>query len=159
MNPLDLFTRYRIVAELVVVAGAVIAFAMWWHNHNEAQQKIGYDRAVAEYQQKAVEAKAKADADAARFQKEKDDAIQAAAKREQDIKTTAAAATATVASLREQIASTGARMPAADLATARITAATLGQLFGDCAQRYTGLAEKADRHASDVKTLIESWPK
>ena len=33
------------------------------------------------------------------------------------------------------------------------------QLLLECAEQLTDLAEKADRHASDVKTLIEAWPK
>ena len=36
---------------------------------------------------------------------------------------------------------------------------TFSQLFIDSADRYRGLAEKADRHASDIKTLTDAWPK
>jgi len=32
-------------------------------------------------------------------------------------------------------------------------------VLADCSRRYQGMAEKAERHASDVKTLIDAWPK
>lgn len=35
----------------------------------------------------------------------------------------------------------------------------LPELFFDCSRRYIELAGKADGHASDAKTLTESWPK
>ena len=38
-------------------------------------------------------------------------------------------------------------------------AATEGKLLLNCAERYTELAGKADRHASDAQTLMEAWPK
>lgn len=37
-------------------------------------------------------------------------------------------------------------------------AATLSDVLNQCTERYTGVAEKADRHANDVKTLMDSWP-
>ena len=33
------------------------------------------------------------------------------------------------------------------------------ELLLDCSRRYVDLAGKADGHASDVKTLIDAWPK
>lgn len=33
------------------------------------------------------------------------------------------------------------------------------ELFLDCSRRYIDLAGKADGHASDVKTLMDAWPK
>lgn len=38
------------------------------------------------------------------------------------------------------------------------TAATAG-LLNQCAREYQTLAERADRHVSDIKTLTDSWPK
>ena len=35
----------------------------------------------------------------------------------------------------------------------------LPELFLDCSRRYFEVAGKADGHASDVKTLMDSWPK
>lgn len=38
-------------------------------------------------------------------------------------------------------------------------AAAVGVVLAQCTERYQGVAEKAERHASDVKTLIDAWPK
>ena len=38
-------------------------------------------------------------------------------------------------------------------------AAATSNVLADCSRRYQGMAAIADRHASDVKTLIEAWPK
>ena len=37
--------------------------------------------------------------------------------------------------------------------------ASISDLLLDCAENYQSLAEVADRHSSDVRTLIDSWPK
>lgn len=38
-------------------------------------------------------------------------------------------------------------------------ATALKDVFDQCSGAYGGLAEKADKHTSDVQTLTESWPK
>jgi hypothetical protein len=40
-----------------------------------------------------------------------------------------------------------------------VRATTAHQLLSDSAEAYQKLAETADRHANDVRTLIEGWPK
>jgi type II secretory pathway pseudopilin PulG len=40
-----------------------------------------------------------------------------------------------------------------------VTATTHAELFANCAARYQDLGAKADAHASDVKTLMDAWPK
>jgi hypothetical protein len=35
----------------------------------------------------------------------------------------------------------------------------LPELFLDCSRRYIDMAEKADGHANDAKTLMDAWPK
>lgn len=51
-------------------------------------------------------------------------------------------------------------MPSAcDASTPGVERAVTGnQLLLECAAEITDLAGKADRHASDVKTLMEAWP-
>lgn len=34
---------------------------------------------------------------------------------------------------------------------------TRGELFAECSQEYADLAEKADRHVHDIKTLTDAW--
>lgn len=44
-----------------------------------------------------------------------------------------------------------------DACTSR--AATFSQLLNQCGAAYQELGERADRHTSDIKTLIQAWPK
>lgn len=37
--------------------------------------------------------------------------------------------------------------------------ATFSRLLDQCGKEYRELGEHADRHVSDIKTLIEAWPK
>lgn len=38
-------------------------------------------------------------------------------------------------------------------------AAAVAGVLDQCSRRYQGLAAVADRHASDLKTMIDAWPK
>lgn len=40
-----------------------------------------------------------------------------------------------------------------------VAATATSELLAVCAERYTELAGKAEGHVSDLRTLIESWPK
>jgi len=51
------------------------------------------------------------------------------------------------------------RDAAASQAACLNRAATLGELLEASTDKYRELAEKAGRHANDVKTLTDSWPK
>ena len=35
----------------------------------------------------------------------------------------------------------------------------VGAVLTECTARYQGMASKAERHASDVRTLVDAWPK
>lgn len=54
------------------------------------------------------------------------------------------------------VPSFGALSFVADAATIRHAATTYSLVFGECVERYTGLAEKATRHVSDIQTLMEA---
>ena len=51
------------------------------------------------------------------------------------------------------------RAATADPDACPIATATLATVFGECVAEYSTLAANADRHASDVQTISESWPK
>lgn len=61
--------------------------------------------------------------------------------------------------LRKAIAARGDPVPGAPADANDQPAATVGQLFLECAAAYADMAAKAGGHASDVQTLTESWPK
>jgi hypothetical protein len=70
-----------------------------------------------------------------------------------------AAASAGAVSLRDEIAALRRDLPGLADDAVRERADSLGASLADCSREYTGVAVAADRHASDVKTLIDAWPK
>lgn len=93
------------------------------------------------------------------LQRQKDEAIHAATLRAQQNALAAAAARTELGGLRNQLAAAQRRLPDASRAAADQYTAALGELLDQCAASYSSLAEKADGHASDVRTLREAWPK
>ena len=96
--------------------------------------------------------------EAARLQKLKDEALNEANKIAQQNAKAAASARTELDRLRRQLAS------ANDLSTAscpstRDYATTLAVVFGECATRIGELAEKADGHSLDSRTLNGAFPK
>lgn len=96
-------------------------------------------------------------AESERLQKVKDDALAEAEKRAADNKVAAGRARTELDSLRRAVsgAATGTD-PACKAIADR--AATLGDVFGECAGELTEVARAADAHASDLRTFQESWP-
>ncbi len=60
--------------------------------------------------------------------------------------------------LRDQSAEGARRLAAAPPAAVLEYAAALRAVFDDCRAAYAGMVEKADGHASDVRTHREAWP-
>lgn len=92
------------------------------------------------------------------MQRKKDDALRLAAKRAQDNAAAAAAARAERDGLRNQINTATTALPTATCASSRDYAATAAALFDQCAAALEELATKADGHATDSRTLTNSWP-
>ena len=70
----------------------------------------------------------------------------------------AAVATRNVGRLREQLSEADKRIATASSAAVREYAATANKLLGQCSQRYTELAAKADGHALDARVCRAAWP-
>jgi hypothetical protein len=60
--------------------------------------------------------------------------------------------------LRDQSADAARRLAAAPPAAVLEYAVAVNSVFNDCRAAYAGMVEKADGHASDVRTLREAWP-
>ncbi|PTT37387.1 hypothetical protein DBR23_17640 [Acidovorax sp. HMWF018] len=60
--------------------------------------------------------------------------------------------------LRDQNADAARRLAAASPGAVLEYATALGAVFEDCRAAYAGMVEKADGHASDVRTLRDAWP-
>ena len=142
---------------IAAAASLVIGLATGWTaNGWRLNGKI--DRMVAEHSQALAQAGQNAILEAARLQKQKDEDVNEANRIAQVNAKAAAAARSELDRLRRQLASTN------DLSTAtcpstRDYAATLATVFGECATRIGELAEKADGHAVDSRTLEGAWPK
>lgn len=137
-------------------ASLVTAVAVWsFQGYRYGEQIATMQKEAAEATTKAVKAamdKTQAD------QERKDNALKEANLRSQKNALAAAAANRANDSLRDQLATARAGLPQATCEAARNYAATLSDVFGQCTERLTELAAKADGHASDAKTLDQAWP-
>lgn len=140
------------------ILGAVVAATGAWQTQNWR-----YGTEIAKLKQKhsdEVSANAaKALEDYTRMERTKNEAIKAANARADANKAAAAGARAAADSLRSDLASVPARIESATREAVNQYATTVSGLLDQCSARYTGMAEKAQGHASDVRTLMEAWPK
>ena len=146
-------------AKALIVAAALAAAVFLWNRFLDHQQSIGYDRAVAEYNVKLIAAKDAADKETARLTLQLKEAQDGQAKRDQTIRATAAAAASASTGLLNALDTIRNSVSGATTDALRHTATTLANVFGECQDRYRSVAEKADRHSSDSRTLMEAWPK
>ena len=150
MMIVPLWVKALIVAALLAIAAAAV------NRYLDTVEQRGYDRAVLEYQAKLITAQNAATEERNRMQAAVDAAIKGRNDREKSIRAVADAAGVAVGGLRNELDAIRAGMSVADAATLRNAATTYSVVFGECVERYTGLAEKADRHVSDIQTLMEA---
>lgn len=68
----------------------------------------------------------------------------------------------TANSLRNDLTTARARLSAAGTdpgGTLAEYARTITDVFGECTERYRGVAEKADKHEADAAMMQEAWPR
>lgn len=145
--------------------GATALALLLWGTHWKAyelgqtgvQAQWAQDRAAsAEAKtQSEITARAQEQAWADQQTKERNHAIA----RETQIRADADGAHVAADSLRAQLTDTARRMSSLAPAACVDTGTALTELLAQCADRYTDLAAKADRHVSDLQTLMGSWPK
>ena len=95
----------------------------------------------------------------AAWQKQKDEALDEANKRALKAKADADRLRAANVSLRDDLAASRSQLSGASCDSVRKRAATLTDVFEQCAIQYSDVAGEADRLAIDRDTLIKSWPK
>lgn len=150
--------RYKVAAEVLAVFALLIAIGWLYHWHCEQQQDIGAAKIQALWdKQKLVDAETYLIRSEAN-QTAKDAAVKKRDDNDATIKTLAAGSAAAATSLRDALAANRGSNSATTLQTLIDRANTTGDLLGDCAERYRGVAEKADRHANDARTLSDAWP-
>ena len=143
-----------IKALIVAAILAAITFAV--NNYLSSVEQRGYDRAVSEYRMKLIEAQNDAIAERNRLQGLVDAAIKGRSEREKTIQKSAAATGALVAGVRNELEAIRDGLSVATIDALRHSTATLSVVFGECTERYSGLAEKATRHVSDIRAITES---
>lgn len=137
----------------LVVIGGFVGFK-WWTSSliEQGRQEV---RAEVEAITKAQEQAAAAIT--ANLEAQKDEAIKQAEERAKRNAVAAAGARRELERLRAEIGST--EFVAADSCTAAIDrAAALGELLGECSERYSEVAAKADGHANDAAAFLAAWP-
>jgi hypothetical protein len=149
---------YKLAFEIAAF-GALAAGAMYGaHQFLEHERDIGRAEVQVRWD-KQIDA----DKEAARKREgeltdQRDQAIAQGATRETLIRTLAAGSGAANLGLRDTLAAIRAGVPTATVDALGKSVATLTTIFADCSGRYQALAERSDRHASDVRTLQGAWP-
>lgn len=139
------------------LASALSAGGAWIWQANAYTAKIAaMEKAQAEQTATAIK---KALDDTVKLQRKKDAALKSAEARSAALRAAAAVAAAESDSLRTQLAEARLRLPDATATACRAYALSLNTVLDQCQRRIGELASKADGHAADVRTLLESWPK
>ena len=142
----------------LLIAAVAVALGFAWNGFIKHEQNIGYDKAVAEYNVKLLAAKEAADKREQELSAQVQEAQANGLKREETIRTLAAAVGKSSDSLRNTANAIRLGLPHATVEAARTAADAFATVFTDCQGRYADVAAKADGHASDVRTLEEAWP-
>lgn len=155
MNPLSFVPLpYRLVlAGLLVIA--LIGFG-WVKGADHVQSR--WDKAKTEQLQAALAADQAARDKERSMQQKLNEAQNAAIEREKALRADYAAVHAAARGVRDTVTALRGQLAAASPEACHATADAALAVFGECADRYRAVAEAADGHASDVRTLSEAWP-
>lgn len=135
-----------------MLAAAIFGWMVNGWRLNAKINQINADHATA--LTKAFEA---SQAETARMQREKDDALAKAQETAQRNAAAAATARRERDRLRDQLTASQAYFAAATHAAIVDYATTLTVIFEQCTAEYLDMAEKADGHALDAATLYNGW--
>lgn len=143
------------VAILLIVT--VFYFLGWSRGGNEVQAE--WDKAKTKQLDVAIAAE-RANRDKEQSMEQKlNEAQNAAIARENALHADYVAAHTAVLGLRDTVTTLRGQLSSAPLEACRVTADLALKVFGDCTDQYREVAEAADRHASDARTLSDAWPR
>ncbi len=144
-------------AAAAIIAAALAATGAW------QVQNWRYGEQIASIRADAAESTARAEkaAQLVRETRQQDvtNAVKNATRRAQVARADADNARAELDRLRDDLRASAVPASGDACTAADQRAATLAELFGQCAGAYTSLARTADGHANDVRTLTDAWPK
>ena len=144
-----------------IVAAVAVGFGIAWNLQGIriASLEAESSRYRAEVELNAIAAKRAAMDRENHWRMEVENARINAKAREMRLKKDVAAAQSAVSGLRNDLATLRARLATSPEDACINTAAALGELLGQCGEAYQSMAEVADGHVNDIRTLTESWPK
>jgi hypothetical protein len=152
------FAPYRLGIEIGVISALLAGSTFGVHEFLEHERDIGRAEVQARWdKQKAEDAVLRAQRET-ELKNQVATAVAEGQTRENLIRTLAAGSSSASNSLRSTLATISSSVPSATVDALRLSTTTLASVLGDCQGRYRDLAEKADHHASDVKTLTQAWP-
>ena len=153
-NPVGLFLEHRMPIQLIAaLLISVAGFGSGWK-----VQQWRMDAQEAERAKRELVAIQDAAASSIRRQENIIEAQGRAVLRERQLRDAAAVSRGALVSV-SNAAGEALRAAQDSHASCTVSAAALADVFGQCGQRYEALGAKASRHASDVQTLVEAWPK
>jgi septal ring factor EnvC (AmiA/AmiB activator) len=146
-----------------LAAAGLAAFLAWNYQGARLGADLAEARAAAVGEKLAVSTAQRA-ADARLRQAEQSintknqEALNAAIKKQNSLQADAARAGRERDSLRRQLSNAERRLADASPSALIEYSNTLNQLLGQCSERYTELAKRADGHAVDAETCRAAWP-
>ena len=146
----------RILIVLSVLVAVASFIAGWvtngWRLENTIHEmEVQYETSLADAATAALE-------QYEAMERQKQEAIDAASRLAKENYAAASAARADADRLRQQLAEARRTLPAASVAAARKHAAALNVVLNECVAELEAMAEHADGHALDARTLQRSWP-
>ena len=147
-----------VAIKALLIAAVVVALGFAWNGFIKHEQNVGYQKAVAEYNVKLLAAKEAADRREQELTTQVQEAQANGLKREETIRTLAAAVGKSSDSLRNTANAIRLGLPHATVEAARTAADAFATVFTDCQRSCVEVARASDGHASDVRTLEEAWP-
>lgn len=157
------------IPRAAIMAGAASAavafgFAIGW-GANGWRLGAGLERAKSEASQYRAEVLAEKAAASERVRKVEGDwnakyqaALNAGRDRERVLRADLVAVRDAASGLRTQAAEAARRLAQSPAPAVLDYANTLGDVFAECSARYGEVAQAADGHASDARTILEAWP-
>lgn len=154
-----LLSRYKLLIEIVLIGALAVGAACGVHQFLEHERQIGRDEVQARWDRQQEFDKEAARVKEAEFTTRLNEAIQNGVIREQTIRTLATASGNANLGLRDTLAAIRDGVPDATIEALGKSVTALSSVLAKCTGRYIDVAERADRHASDAKTLSDAWPK
>lgn len=147
-----------VVQAVSIIAIALAIFGAGYHvrdlraDRDAAQAELAHNKAMLRAAEAAIEKTTS-------LNQAVKDAQDAARNREPTLRAAADSAGRAADSLRQQLADNQRRMSRLAANAVAEYAATVSAVLSECADDYRGMAQAADAHASDVRTLMDAWPK